>query len=179
MVDVVVACAENETGRYWFEPGNRSNWVTFFSNGRFLEFVSTVPSLKTLSIKFNCNKPSFAVILNDIVGKSTWESLARVCIGMVAAQAEDMVKFFERHAKTLRSISLEDIRLTTGAWSYVFEKMAALLNLEEIILLGYFDTDEASTISSMGPLGSSGFTQDLKDYILRGKGVPILEMLGA
>lgn len=176
MVDVAVACAENETGRYWFEPGNRSSWVAFFPEGRFLEFVSAAPTLKTLSIKFNCNEPSFAVALKDVVGDFTWESLVRVSIGMVAAQAEDMVGFFERHARTLRCVSLEDIRLTAGRWSFVFEKMAALLKLDEIILLGYFDTDGISTVSSMGPLGSSDFTQDLKDYILRGENVPIFDL---
>jgi hypothetical protein len=84
------------------------------------EFVSACPSLTKLDLSFGSISPDVqAASLEDIVGKTTWNSLHQVAFRRFNIPEGHFLSFLKRHENTLRDVVLEDmcIRAPPETWS--------------------------------------------------------------
>ena len=70
------------------------------------------------------------------------------------------MNFFERHANTIKHISLSMIRLLKGEWADVFERMQRLLALEEMHLCFHLFGDDPEQFWSFEPPGYTSSKDD-------------------
>lgn len=84
------------------------------------EFLSAYLSLAKLDLSFGSISPDVqAASLEDIVGKTTWNSLHHVAFCRFNIRVVYFLSFLKRHEKTLRDVVLEDmcIRAPPETWS--------------------------------------------------------------
>lgn len=85
------------------------------------------------------------VVWERITGDTTWPKLRSLELQVATCSEADIMRFFTRHARTLRSVSLVNMWLTdcTTGWSGVFKMMKHSLKLEEVHLGGCWGQDGA------------------------------------
>ncbi|KAL8670402.1 MAG: hypothetical protein Q9168_005050 [Polycauliona sp. 1 TL-2023] len=80
--------------------------------GRPLDFFTSMPNLQSLRVEFrawNDYQDAEAIDLKHIVGQCHWRNLREVDFYGFATTGEELLQFFQRHAETLKSVSLSGI----------------------------------------------------------------------
>lgn len=151
-----------------------------------LDFVTSAPNLQHLSLAFNMEKHNYAEIpFNKTIGGFYWPSLKALSLVSLCSYEYELWNFFERHARTLKHVSLKDMRLYEGLWPRTFEEMRRIFafgqQLNTCRLSGYFSSPAVRTIHIVGTV-TSDYVQatDFEDISLeeycQAIGVPPLEL---
>ncbi len=110
----------------------------YLENGRLREFVTAAPDLTELEVRFDeyDSVEEYPAELCQIVGEFTWPNLKTVEFHCILASEEDLLDFFERHASTLKRVSLAIMTLSDGAWITTLQGMRQILSLEDFDING-------------------------------------------
>ena len=113
-------------------------------------FITATPGLERLDINFaECMDPLPPVSLCDSVGAYKWHSLRVVAFTRIRANEDCLVRFFDRHAGTLRKLRLDSIVLALGNWPSLLRRARKTLSLEQARICG--------RLSSLDPFASFFF----------------------
>ncbi|KAI4227244.1 MAG: hypothetical protein L6R36_002564 [Xanthoria steineri] len=137
-------------------------YVKHFQGGRLLGLVRLMPCLQVLVVSFASLPDIYpGVRLKSVIRDTYWSALREIVLGNLQPTGEDLLRFFERHAETLRAVKLYHLKLVQGMWSNVFKAMRNLLKLEECTLVHLWNTSDS--------LDNWGFfeSKELQDYVLR------------
>ena len=66
-----------------------------------------------------------------------WPCLQSITLHNIDAKSENLDRFFEQHALTLKHVTMETIVLLDGTWTDALEKMSKVLNLKSACVKGY------------------------------------------
>ncbi|MCJ1288599.1 hypothetical protein MMC34_000127 [Xylographa carneopallida] len=117
--------------------------IQLLSNGCVRDFLTASPDLEFIELLFQglvaadlYNRPNLANIFDG----HTWSRLAWLDLRGVETKERYLVDFFQRHAETLKHLTMEDFCLTdsTSSWVSVFEQMPEMLDLISADLRGRF-----------------------------------------
>ncbi|KAL8831386.1 MAG: hypothetical protein Q9170_005321 [Blastenia crenularia] len=103
----------------------------FLENGLFDSMLSNATDLRKFSIAFENYEINCPINFHNLVMDTHWPHLHTIKLDSVETHEDTWIRFFERHAKTIKHIQLGVIRLVEGEWPYVLERMQQLLALEE------------------------------------------------
>ena len=104
--------------------------------GRLHDFITSAPQLENLTVQFDCDIEEPPARLSDLVGHFSWQSLRLASFNMISTTEEELMDFYERHAKTLREIRIESMHLDYGSWASIFERIRKMLSLEKATICG-------------------------------------------
>ena len=111
-------------------------------SGRLRDFITSAPQLENLTVQFDCDTPMPPARLSDVVGDFTWHSLRLAAFNMISTTEEELMDFYERHAKTLREIRIESMHLEHGSWTSIFGRIRGTLSLEKATVCGYLTVED-------------------------------------
>ncbi|KAL8755376.1 MAG: hypothetical protein Q9199_003695 [Rusavskia elegans] len=107
-----------------------------FRHSRPLDFFQSMPRLQVLEISFEAwDDQAERVDQKYVVGQFCWPRLRKVSFSGLETTSKELLQFFQRHAETLRNVTLDNINLVQGSWPDVFRYMRTSLNLEQF---GFF-----------------------------------------
>ena len=115
--------------------------------GYVLDLVTSAPNLQHLSLASNtlCYIP-----FDKTIGGFCWPSLKAVSLASLCSHEHELWHFFERHARTLKYVSLRDMHQYEGSWQTTFQEMrrefAFGQQLRTCRLDGFFSTPTNHTI---------------------------------
>ena len=98
--------------------------------------TTSAPDLETLSIRFEEDRPIDPPDLKHFVLDFHWWYLASATFAKMSTGFRTLVDFCDRHAGTLRELSLTDIHLYNGTWASTFYHMRQRLELNKMALAG-------------------------------------------
>ncbi|KAK0508191.1 hypothetical protein JMJ35_009275 [Cladonia borealis] len=110
--------------------------------GRLHNFISSAPQLENLTVQFDCDSAEPPARLSDLVGHFSWHSLRLASFNMISTTEEELMEFYERHAKTLREIRIDSMHLDYGSWASIFERIRKTLSLEKATICGYLTGED-------------------------------------
>ena len=120
------------------------------SSGALRDFISSAPELENLTVQFDCDTPMPPARLSDLVGDFSWHSLRLAAFNMVSTTEEELMDFYERHAKTLREIRIESVHLDHGSWTSIFTRIRDTLSLEKATVCGYLTVEDPAETLDLG-----------------------------
>ena len=116
---------------YRQETANASIEYCLRRKGRVLSLLASARNLQCL--RLGSKKKSFKLPptprLDEIVGNIYWPSLKAVSLDQLVASEKHLVEFCERHAHTLKDLSLRGISLRSGFWSVAFHRIRRAFRL--------------------------------------------------
>lgn len=103
-----------------------------FRERRPLDFFQSMPCLQVLRILFEAwDDQAERVDLKYVVGQFCWPRLRKVLFSGLETTTEALLQFFQRHAETLRNVTLDNINLVQGSWPDFFRYIRTSLNLKQ------------------------------------------------
>ena len=155
------------------------------NNTKLAEFLAAAPRLKDLAIGFDWFEPYCPAELNQIFGSTVWPCLESIALETIDTTSDNLNRFFEQHAFTLKHVSMRTIVLLDGTWTDALEHMNRILKLKSAYargaLLGkdppqYWDLEpdiwaEHSDMRSQGNRTSKA----IHDYLLEGGSCPLID----
>ena len=113
------------------------------SNGTVsMSFASFAPNLEILYVRFDEDRPTDPPDLEHLVRDFHWSFLASASFAKMNTSSENLIGFCGRHAGTLKDFTLTDIRLRSGGWPSTFCAMRQKLELENMTVVGIFQSVE-------------------------------------
>lgn len=109
----------------------------YLANGVLGRLLAAAPDLRKLAISSDAYEGQCPIDFKYLVLDTHWPHLHTIKLDSVDTHEEDWMRFFERHATTIKRLSLSMIRLLEGEWADVLERMQRLLDLDEV----HFDHD--------------------------------------
>ncbi|KAL8648762.1 MAG: hypothetical protein Q9226_005859 [Calogaya cf. arnoldii] len=127
--------AEDDRGEY-LEIDQCRRYLDRGSLGRIL---SAAPDLEKFTVEFDAfnSRTQSPIDFHYLVLDTHWSKLDTIKLDSIDTHESDWIKFFERHAASLKHVSLSQIRLLDGKWPDVLERMQRLCKFEE----AHFDLD--------------------------------------
>ena len=93
-------------------------------SGLVLSFITSAPNLEYLRLSFGeWNWDGIHPPMKDTIGNFFWSSLRAVSLQGLTTNENHLGEFCERHARTLRDLSLRDIYMEEGSWNTAFHRM--------------------------------------------------------
>ncbi|KAL9626703.1 MAG: hypothetical protein Q9204_007104 [Flavoplaca sp. TL-2023a] len=131
-LSLVVSTVEDDTR----DPDSSSPaCAMLFRTGRPLGFFRSMPHLQDFKISFTTwHDDADRVHLKDVVGQIRWPMLRHAFFNGLETGSEELLQFFQRHAKTLRAVRLFNMKLPLELWPRVLTYMRTYLDLEEFRL---------------------------------------------
>lgn len=142
-----------------------------------------------------CKEPwkrdGLRVAFERLAGKMTWPRLQYLSLSTLDTDEDFFFDFMWRHASSLKSLHLENLRLTRGTWEATFRKMQACLRLQqcgiasdpfvngnseegggpELVIMGsYLGRGHVQILGDKKPL-----REKIEDFFLRGGVDPFLD----
>ena len=122
---------------------DESSNMEVLEEGCVLDLVTSAPNLQHLKLVFNtfyCDL--MAIPFNKTIGGFYWPFLKSVSLVSFNSHEHELCDFFERHARTLKHVSLIDMRHYEGSWQRTFQEMRRKFafgkQLKTCRLSGYF-----------------------------------------
>ena len=103
---------------------------------RLGDFVTAALELEHLQLSFPRTQGTWRASLENILGEHRWPSLQSINLKKIGTTEDDLVSFCSRHADTLKSVHLTDIRLLEGDWLDALSRMRKILTLDALVLRG-------------------------------------------
>ncbi|KAM0794124.1 hypothetical protein BDR22DRAFT_718291 [Usnea florida] len=108
-----------------------------------LDFLASAPKLQRLSLAFETSRYDILQMpFNRTIGGLHWPFLKAVSLVGLCSHEYELRDFFKRHARTLKCVSLEDMRQYKGSWHMTFQDMRRAFafgqQLETCRVSGYF-----------------------------------------
>lgn len=121
-------------------PRYNGEYVAGYFEGQLGVLMQSMPQLEDLS--FVASSAS-----SYVPWLSAWNRLCIPLLRSLSVQCidfteDDLVDYFERHAKTLRVVTLSCIEMRDGSFSSLFHRMRNSLNLDRLTLDGIFEDIE-------------------------------------
>ena len=119
--------------------------IQVLSNGCVRDFLTASPDLEFIELLFEGlgdRDPSYnGFSLENIFGTHTWGHLERSALRGVGTRKPHLLDFFQRHAETLKHLTMENFCLTdsTCSWVLIFEQIPDILDLNSADLRGSFE----------------------------------------
>lgn len=113
----------------------------FLQNGRFRDLITAANDIEDLHVQFDWARPVFGITLNNIVGDHIWPKLITVCLSHIETTEKDLIGFLERHKRTIRSLHLDTMCLTSGEWNTTIPRIRSSLELDFLFLEGHMMSD--------------------------------------
>ena len=141
------------------------------------DFIRAARNLLELKLHFLWEDPCPADLFH-VVGSFTWSLLKEVDFACIETKEEVFIKFFQRHASTLRHLALDRIRVTQGSWSSALPKLRELLTLDSVRLSGHISSNEPFEywyleVSLDNRLEGSRTRAALEHYMMHGGACPL------
>lgn len=115
------------------------------SSGRHsTHFATSAPNLEILSISYNEDRTIDPPDLKHIVVQFHWPCLASAIFAKMSTDPDTLIGFCDRHASTLKDLSLTDIALHSGQWDSMFYQMRQRLELKKMSVAGIFQNVEGN-----------------------------------
>ncbi|KAL7266179.1 hypothetical protein RUND412_011285, partial [Rhizina undulata] len=142
--------------------------------GRIYQFISFAPNLRTLSLKINFRHYPFIglgmdenpqIPLLGILGRGyVWKHLHTFNLNFTATNVKDLVEFLGRHARTLKFLRFDSVRLLNGTWQILLDFLRKRLHLTGLKI------NDPGEVRHDGGFMSYGARPQLRmeDYVLRG-----------
>ncbi|MCJ1433095.1 hypothetical protein MMC27_002454 [Xylographa pallens] len=135
--------------------------VQSLSNGGVRNFLTASPDLQFIELLFErlSRTDTFQGLnLESVFGIHTWGHLERLDLRGIRTSESCLVDFFQRHAETLKCLTMEDFCLadSTSSWESIFEQIPEILDLESADLRGKFDTVGSNRLICMDLEGPAG-----------------------
>ena len=123
------------------------------ANGLLGRLLAAAPDLRKLAISFDAYEEQCPIDFKYLVLDTHWPHLHTIKLDSVDTSEEEWMGFFERHATTIKRLSLSMIRLLEGEWADVLERMQRLLDLDEVHFIDDLLGDQPWQYWAMGPRG--------------------------
>ena len=131
-------------------------------SGRLRDFLTSAPQLENLTVLFDTGTTLHsAARLSDLVGDFSWHSLRLAAFSKISTTEEELMDFYERHAKTLREIRIESVHLDDGSWTDIFRRIHNTLSLEKATICGNLTAEDQPGPLHLGPLPKNTSCGDL------------------
>ena len=156
----------------------------FLERGVLGRFVAAAPDLHKLAVAFDVNEMMCPLNFKHLVLNTHWPCLHALKLDSIQVYRSDWILFFERHAITIKHLSLGRIMLVEGEWIAVLEQMQQLLTLDEMVfqssLGGYHPTrcwlEEPGLLSSDDDrVRANRLRWALEDFMVYGGVYPLLD----
>lgn len=155
------------------------------NNTKLAEFLAAAPNLKHLGIGFDWFEPYCPAELKQVFGSTTWPCLESVALENIDAASENLNRFLEQHASTLKHVTMKTVRLLEGTWIDSLQKMNKILNLKSAYIRGdllgedppqhwVLEPDiwaEYSDLRSQGNRTSKA----IQDFLVQGGSCPLID----
>ena len=89
------------------------------------DLISSAPDLEYLGVTSSDDLAT----LDEIIGESYWSSLKAVSLKSLISEPDYLVDFCERHAHTLKDLSLTGMSLYQGSWDVTFHRIRRAFRL--------------------------------------------------
>ncbi|KAG6989779.1 hypothetical protein G7Y79_00064g094020 [Physcia stellaris] len=160
----------------------------YLANGLLGRLLAAAPDLRKLAINFDEYEQECPINFRYIVLDTYWSHLHTIDLDSVDTHEEDWMLFFERHASTIKCLSLSMVRLLEGEWADVLERMQGLLDLDEVHFGDLF-SDRPWQYWALGPRGYTSSRDDsakenqlqwaLEGFMVHGGECPLRDELSA
>ncbi|KAL8928238.1 MAG: hypothetical protein Q9208_001948 [Pyrenodesmia sp. 3 TL-2023] len=154
------------TGEYEDESLEPQKCREFLENGALGDLLAEAPNLRKLAIAFDANEGLCPIDFEYLALGTHWPRLRTVKLESIDAHENDWMAFFERHATTIKHISIASVRLLEGKWVDVLERMQRLLTLEEAC---FYSTLLGDDPGQMWFLDRTGYTSSQYDSVPKTK----------
>lgn len=145
-----------------YEDEEVSECREYLENGVLGRLLAAAPDLRKLAIAFDAYEIRCPIDFKYLALDTHWPYLHTVSLDSVDAHEDDWMGFFERHATTIKHLSLNMIRLLEGDWADVLERMQQLLALKEMHFSYNLYGDNPEQFWSLEP---SGYTSSKDDSV--------------
>lgn len=170
-------------------PNHTNECAPSVRQGDVRRLLEAMPKLESLTVGFAPLYEldgTYPARLEDLVSTTThWPYLSHLNFDTVEAPRQDLIDFFSRHSRTLRTIELRDLNLIRSSWRVFLpqlQELAESMFLDNILIAGRikgeaeqhiiapesreecFDCDDPASPST--PCLSAYIT----DYIIGGQG---------
>ena len=150
------------------------------------DILSIASSVRDLYISFDFHKPCAPANCKNFYQSTKWPFLTFMTLGGVAIEDKVWLAFLERHAQTLKHLTLDTIELSCGVWVDVMEKMQQSISFKSVHFgahmrgidpqqfwhLWPLDTIDGSSFEDM--LSQANRTRvAIEDYFLHGGQCPL------
>ncbi|KAI4153923.1 MAG: hypothetical protein L6R39_001480 [Caloplaca ligustica] len=132
----------------------------YLGNGMLGRLLAEAPGLRKLSIAFDANEHFCPMDFQHLALDTRWPHLHTVKLESIDTPERDWIAFFERHATTIKHLSIKSIRLEEGEWADVLERMQRLLDLEEANFGQSLLGDNPNQMWYLDPIGHASSTDD-------------------
>lgn len=96
----------------------------YLDKGRVREFLTSAPSLESLTLSFKSWPSSRAFpTVKSIFGNFHWSCLVAVNLARLDSMEDDLLGFCKRHAHTLRNLSFRDMNVLDSSWELAFHRL--------------------------------------------------------
>ncbi|KAH8807901.1 hypothetical protein F5884DRAFT_790411 [Xylogone sp. PMI_703] len=121
---------------------HQGEYVAGFFENQLGVLMQSMPLLEDLTIVARSSS-------SYVPWLTAWEPLRIPLLRTISVQCidfaeDDLFRYMERHAETLRVVELSAIEMRNGSFSSLFERMRGALNLERLTLSGIFEDTERS-----------------------------------
>ena len=102
----------------------------YLETGLVMEFITSAPELESLKL-FSRQKTMIEsmLYLKAMIGDFHWSYLKAVSLGGLSSREDDLVRFCQRHAHTLKDLSLRYMILYEGSWKVTFYRIRRAFRL--------------------------------------------------
>ena len=158
-----------------FEQGAFVQWLT---DGGLHDFLMSAYSLLELGLNFDLAGPYSAYELKYAVQSTTWPFLKQICLSNFSTTGSDWLSFPQRHATTLRNMTIDYALLMEGSWIDVLEHMQEILTLEcanvYYALIAYHPPQHWSLFASEDTSDSNVKTREaIQEFLVKGGTCPL------
>jgi len=96
---------------------------------RLLQFLRSAPGLKDLHLSLQTHDTGPRTEIDHVFGTYTWRSLEKLDVTGISATEDRLMRYLERHSRTLRGLRLTFFELEFGSWASIARRMQKSLNL--------------------------------------------------
>ncbi|KAI4283782.1 MAG: hypothetical protein L6R38_001947 [Xanthoria sp. 2 TBL-2021] len=138
--------------------------------GHILAFFQSLSDLRTLDVIFDSTgNIGQEIDLSAVFGKIVWPNLSTISVSDLKTSQKAFISFLERHARTLKVLSIGFIDLREGTWPRVWAIVRDhldLVNFEITGAIGY-ESDNDEVEAECECRHNNG---KIRDYVLRAAG---------
>ncbi|KAI4256455.1 MAG: hypothetical protein L6R42_006208 [Xanthoria sp. 1 TBL-2021] len=138
--------------------------------GHILAFFQSLPDLRTLDVIFDSTGTFQEEIdLSAVFGNIVWPNLSSISVSDLKTSQKAFIGFLERHAGTLKVLSIGCIYLREGTWPKVWAIVRDLLDLVNFEITGAtgYESDNDELEAECECHHNNG---KIRDYVLRAAG---------
>lgn len=120
--------------------------------------------LEFKELYYTSSFPPDQVFLDNLLGDIHWPHLKSLDLSSIKVTEEYLVQLLKRHSKTLKTLKLNSIYLSSGQWASAFQRMRADLRLTDVAFTEVFTNLDDLDDDSNAPEEDEE-DEDVDDYL--------------